>query len=467
MQVLHRGLALDRADRRTIWRIVLPSLVELVLTQLFAMVDTIMLGQTSMSAVAIAAVGLTNNPVNMVNGVLTALHIGTTAAIAWAVGAGDLRAARAVTRTALSMSVLMGLGAAALLYLPAGPLVTFMGAQADTYAYARTYLQIIALGMPAAMVGFACTASLRGVGLTRLPMAYNLAGNLLNVVGNYALIYGHFGLPAMGVAGAAISTTLSRYVSCALALLVIFRGHSKVQVHLHEDFRLHKQWLSRILGVGVTSGLEQFIMQIGFMMFARTVSGLGTVVFAAHQIGLSVNGLTWMPGQAFAVAATTLVGQSLGAGNPQRAKTLVRVIWRYSLVAAGLIAALFLVGAQWIVRAYTNDPQVERLASTVLRIIALGMPGIATQLPIAAALRGAGDTRFPLYASAAGIWVFRVLIAPLFVYTLGWGLNGAWYTIALDQTTRAAVVYARFHTDRWMHMRNTGLSGKPAAEKGD
>ena len=453
VQILHRGLALDGKDKHTIWRIVLPAMVELVLSQLFAMVDTIMLGQSSMSAVAIAAVGLTNNPVNMVNGVLTALHIGTTAAIAWAVGAGDDKAARAITRTALTLSLLLGLFASAVLFFPAGPLVTFMGAQADTYPYARQYMQIVALGMLPAMIGFGCTASLRGVGLTRLPMAYNLAGNLLNVIGNYALIYGHFGLPALGVAGAAISTTLSRYVSCALALAVIFKGHSKVQVHIGEDFRLHGKLLKRILGVGVTGSLEQLIMQIGFIMFTRTVSGLGTVVFAAHQIGLSVNGLTWMPGQAFAVAATTLVGQSMGAGEPARAKTFTRVIWRYSLCAAAGIALLFVTCSQFIVRAYTNDPEVERLAATVLKIIAVGMPGIATQLPIAAALRGAGDSRFPLYASAIGIWVFRVLIAPLFVYTFGWGLNGAWYTIALDQTARAVVVYLRFATDKWMHMK--------------
>ena len=224
-------------------------------------------------------------------------------------------------------------------------------------------------------------------------------------------------------------------------------------MRLGEDFRLHRRWLSRILGVGVTGSLEQLVMQVGFILFTRTVSGLGTVIFAAHQIGLSVNGLTWMPGQAFAVAATTLVGQSMGAGEPERAKTFTRVIWRYSLLTAAGIALLFLTCSQFIVRAYTNDPEVERLAATVLKIIAVGMPGIATQLPIAAALRGAGDSRFPLYASAIGIWVFRVLVAPLFVYTFGWGLNGAWYTIALDQTARAVVVYWRFKTDKWMHMK--------------
>ena len=101
---------------------------------------------------------------------------------------------------------------------------------------------------------------------------------------------------------------------------------------------------------------------------------------------------------------------------------------------------------------YTTDPEVIRMSGGVLKLIALGMPGICTQLPIAAGLRGARDTKFPLMASMAGIWIFRVMLAPVFIYTLGWGLTGAWLTIVLDQTTRASVVYARFKSGRWLHV---------------
>ena len=114
-----------------------------------------------------------------------------------------------------------------------------------------------------------------------------------------------------------------------------------------------------------------------------------------------------------------------------------------------MASALIIYGLVW-----GGERASKAIPATVLKIIAFGMPGIATQLPIASALRGAGDSRFPLYASAIGIWVFRVLVAPLFVYTFGWGLNGAWYTIALDQTTRAVVVYLRFRTNKWMHIKS-------------
>ena len=174
--------------------------------------------------------GLTNNPVNLVNGCphrAAHRHHG-----GGRLGGGRAkRRRRSITRTALTLSLILGTFASAVLYFPAGQLVTFMGAQEDTYLYAKEYLEIVALGMLPAMVGFACTASLRGIGLTRLPMAYNLAGNLFNVIGNYALIYGRLGMPELGVAGAAISTTISRYVACTLALLVLFHVHPAALPH--------------------------------------------------------------------------------------------------------------------------------------------------------------------------------------------------------------------------------------------
>ena len=452
MCLLMKGLNLTREDRRRVIMIMLPSMIELVLSQLFTMVDTIMLGQSEISAVAIAAVGLTNNPLNLTRSILIALNVGTAAGVAWAIGAKEERSAQQIARNALMLSAAIGFAVFGVVYGFAGPIVRFMGAGADTYDYARSYLRVVALGLLPQSLTFAITASMRGVGQTRLPMMYNLSANLLNVIGNYVLIYGKFGFPKMGVLGAGVSTMISQYVGCIAALFVIFRSHTAVQRSLHGSWRPRRKWLERILSVGVTSMLEQLIMQVGFIIFARQVSGLGTAIFAAHQIGLSVNGLTWMPGQAFGVAATTLVGQSLGAGEKEKAKDFIRMIHRMSMCVAVLLAAFFLLCSQYVVRLYTNDPQVAALSAGVLKLIALGMPGICTQLPVAAGLRGARDTRFPLYASMAGIWIFRVLLAHPFIYTFGWGLTGAWMTIVLDQTTRAVVVYARFKTGRWMHM---------------
>ena len=453
MNLLTKGLSLDRNDMKRVMVIMLPAMVELLMTQLFHMVDTIMLGHSSISTVAIAAVGLTNTPFNMCNGVMNALNVGTTAAVAWAIGAKKTEDAKAITRTALSLNFIVGVIVTCILYLGAPTIITFMKAEPDAYEYAVEYLQIIALGVLPLVLTYGITGSMRGVGKTKLPMLYNLFANLLNVIGNYLLIYGKFGFPEMGVAGAAISTTFSRWVAFVLAVGVLYFGKHPIRQSFTLDFIPRKEWLKRITRVGSTAAAEQMIMQIGFMMFALTVSGLGTSTFAAHQIALNVNGLTWMPAQAFGVAATAIVGQCLGAGDKRRAEDFIKVIHRMSLGVAALIAVTFLLTSQYIAALYTTDASTAAQAAIALKLIAVGLPGICTQIPIAAALRGAGDARFPLIASGLGIWIFRVAVAPLFVYTFGWGLTGAWLSIALDQTTRASVVYARFRTGKWMHKK--------------
>ena len=160
-----------------------------------------------------------------------------------------------------------------------------------------------------------------------------------------------------------------------------------------------------------------------------------------------------MPAQAFGIAATTMVGQSLGAGEKERAEGYMRFIHRVSLLFSLCFAIVFLLFIRQIALIYTSDLDVVRLSADALRLIALGMPGIFTQLPVAAGLRGAGDSKFPLVASALGIWIFRVMLGSFFIYTLDLKLDGAWLCITLDQYARAIVVYWRFRTGKWKYKR--------------
>ena len=450
MNLLTRGLSIDRNDVKRIFAIMLPALVEMVLSQVFGMVDTIMLGNSPASTAAIAAVGLTNTPFNLFNGVITALNVGTTAGVAWAIGAKDRDSAKAIARTAIVMNAVIGAVVALLLYTQAEWIITFMKAEPDAYGYAVEYLRIIAVGMLPMIVCYGITGALRGAGETKLPMYYNLFANAMNVIGNYLLIYGKFGFPEMGVAGAGLSTTISRFIALFAALGVLFFKEQPIRLTIRDDFRLKIKWLKRILKVGSTSAAEQLLMQLGFMSFALTVSSLGTAMFAAHQIALSINGLTWTPAQALGVAATTMTGQRLGAGEPIKARDSARMIHRIGLCMSVIMMAFFICFAYQVANLYTPDTETAVHAASALRMVAIGLPFIFTQLPLAAALRGAGDTVFPLVASAAGIWTFRVFVAPVFVNVLGWGLVGAWLSIVLDQGTRAAVNLWRFRSGKWM-----------------
>ncbi len=440
---------IKNADFSDIGRITWPAFVELVLSALFGMVDLIMLGRTAESAVALSAVGLTNNPMNLFLGLFVAVNIGTTTAIAWQTGAGCPEKARDIARHSLLLNLLIGSLTAMAGWVFAKEIVLFMGADALTVQPATLYMQIVAVGLLPQALNLSVTASLRGVGLTRLPMMYNLFSNALNVVGNYILIFGKLGFPAMGIQGAAISTTLSRFIGCVLAIVILFGHENPIRLHVREPFTFAFGTIRHILKIGTPAAMEQFVLQSGFVLFARTVSGLGTAVFAAHQIGISLLGMTFSPSQAFSVASTTLVGQSMGAGRPEQARRKAEAVHLLALACAGVVGLVFILFSHPLALLYTADAEVARMAGTALKIIALAQPGQSTQLSLAGALRGAGDTRYPLYASIAGVWVFRVIVATIFVRVFQWGLYGAWVAIVLDQSARAAVVYARYRSGLW------------------
>ena len=438
------------------WRkiaiITLPAFVELVMSTLFGMVDMVMVGR--LGPAAITAVGLTNQPFMLLLSIFAAVNIGTTTLVAWQIGAGRPEEAQRVTRQTLVIGLLLGTVISGLGVLVAPVIVRFMGAGPDVIGNSTIYFQIVAAGLVFQALNMGITAALRGAGETKIPMFYNVGSNLFNVFGNYVLIYGKLGFPQWGVAGAAVSTSFSRFLACIAGLYVLYGSrHSIIQLKPGDDYRLHRPTVKKIFDIGLPAALEQFILQSGLMLFAKTVSGLGTLSFAAHQIGLNISGLSFAPSMAFGVASTTLVGQSLGADNVEQAERYANVVHKIALVVGAINGLLFILFSHPMARLYTADPAVATAAGTVLKILALSLPGQSTQLSLAGALRGAGDTMYPLYASATGIWIFRVVVAFIFVRIFHWGLIGAWVAFVLDQYTRSAVVYLRFRSGKWKYTK--------------
>ena len=442
--------------RREVIAITWPAFIELVLSTLFGMVDMMMVGK--LSSAAIAAVGLTNQPFMLLLSIFAAVNVGTTTLVAWNIGAGRVSRASDVTRQIIVLNVFLGLIMSIAGIFLAPYIVTFMGAKEDTFRDATMYFRIVAGGLLFQALNMGVTASLRGAGQTRIPMYYNIGSNLLNVFGNYVLIYGKLGFPRLEVAGAAISTSFSRMVGCIVALYIVYSGRARIHISRIGRFRFDFQSIKTVISIGIPSALEQFIIQSGLMMFARTVSGLGTTHFAAHQIGINISGLSFSPSMAFGVASTALVGQSLGAEDRERAKKCANVVHHMAMAVAVFVGLGFVLFSHPMARLYNDEAEVVALAGMVLKILALALPGQSTQLSLSGALRGAGDTMYPLYASAFGIWVFRVVVAYIFVHVFGWGLVGAWVALVLDQTVRALIVYLRFRSDKWLDAkaRRTG-----------
>ncbi len=429
-----------------------PAFIELVMSTLFEMVDMMMVG--GLGPAAIAAVGLTRQPFMLLLAVFAAVNIGTTTLVAWNIGGKNINDACAVTRQTLVVNLLLGIIMSAVGFCSARPIVRFMGAGPDTMGMAVAYFRIVAGGLLFQAMTMGITASLRGAGETRIPMLYNVGSNLLNVFGNYVLIYGKLGFPQLGVAGAALSTSLSRLLACLAGLFVVyFLPQTKIKLRFKDNYRPNLALIRKIFQIGVPAALEQFVLQSGIMMFARTVSALGTLSFAAHQIGINISSLAFAPSMAFSVASTTLVGQSLGAGDVPRAERCAHTVHRIAVAVACFVGCLFILFSHSLARLYTSDLVVAGMAGTILKIFALSLPGQSTQFTLAGALRGAGDTVFPLFASASSIWLFRVLIAYIFVHVFNWGLIGAWVAFVLDQYTRSFLIFFRFTSGKWQYVR--------------
>lgn len=331
-------------------------------------------------------------------------------------------------------------------------LMKFLGAHGDTIAIGSTYFKIIMLGFLFQSLNFAIFASLRGVGDTKTPMKINVFVNLLNVIGNLVLIYGLMGFPALGVTGAGISTALSQVIATILSLIYILKKDSTIHINLKEKFRVEKDIIFNLVKIGVPASLEQIAMRLGVLLFIRIVASLGTVAYATHQIAINILSLSFTPGQAFGIAASTLTGKSLGADEPVLAEKYIKTCSKIGSLVSGFMAIIFFFFGGAIASLYSNDPQVIGQAGQILKLIAFIQPFQSSSLIVAGGLRGAGDTIFTLMSSFIGILIIRVALAYYFVIIVGTGLVGAWLAILIDQFIRWILVNYRFRTGKWKYV---------------
>lgn len=437
------------AVRRRVFDLAGPALVETLLVTFVGMADMIMVGR--IGPAAIAAVGLTNQPVLFATGVFVALNVGTTAVIARAVGADERSLANDALQQSFILTTIMGIIVSVLGVVSARSVMVLMGAEEDVIPLGVAYMQIVAAGAIFMLLTMSIAAALRGAGDTKTPMKVNALCNILNIIGNYLLIYGKFGFPRMGVAGAALSTSISRAIALVLILRVVTGG--RFVLHLTGPARFDFPLIRRIVNIGVPAAVEQLILRGGQLVYLRVVAGFGTAVVAAHQIGMNILSLSFTPGQAFAAAATTLVGQGLGAGRPDLAEKGALETRRLGTMVSGFMALVFIFFGRYIALMYSNDLAVVAKAAVVLRIVGLVQPAQSSQFILAGGLRGAGDTKWPLYATAVGIWGFRVLVGYLLAVVLDMELIGAWVAMAIDQIVRAAIITSRFRSGKWKLLR--------------
>ena len=429
-------------------RIAWPSIVELTLTQLASMVDMMMVGQ--LGPWALSAVGLTTQPKFLLMTMFMAMNVGATAMVARYKGAGEPEKANAILRQAFLLSLVASVIASAVGFFAAEPMVRFMGAaDAESLAGGTIYLQIQMIGFVFMALTSTITATLRGIGNSRTAMVYNLVANGVNVVFNYLLIYGHFGFPRMEVAGASLATIIGQFVAFILAMAAVCNKKGYLCLRLTDDWRPNKEHLLSIWNIGAPAMVEQLVMRAGIIIYSKTVASLGTVAFATHQVCMNIQALSFMNGQAFAVSATSLVGQSLGKKRPDMAQAYALRTRRIGMVFSLIIALIFFFFGGPIVRLYSDEAQVISTGAQILILVAFIQPPQASQFILAGALRGAGDTRATAFYTFITVLLVRPGLALIMVHLFHWGLWGAWFALAADQLLRSLLVLRRYHSGKW------------------
>jgi len=427
-----------------------PSVMEQSLVTLIGLVDAYIVGH--LGAAALAGVGLGGQVLNLTAALFGAVGVGATALIARSIGAQEPEEANRLARQAFVLALVVGLLAAAIAFVFAVPIMRGFGAAPDVIVAGSAWLRVVAPSFALLGVLLVGTASLRGAGDTRTPLAVMIAVNVVNVVVALTFTRGLLGMPKLGVVGSGLGAMSGQIIGGATVIFLLARGRGQLKL----GWRLPRpdfDRLRRILNIGLPAGAEQVLLQVALVNLAVVIAGFGTAAYAAHQVGLRISALSFLPGWGFSVAATTLVGQELGARRPERARRATYVsFWLALIVMSGMGLFLLLFDAP-ILRLFTDDAAVIREGVVVIRTCALIQPVMAASFVFSGGLRGAGDTRTTMLITVGSIWALRLVAAYVLGSLLGLGLLGAWLGVGVDFSFRALLFWLRFRGGKWAALR--------------
>lgn len=441
---------------KDVFKIAGPSFIELTLTQLTSMADMMMVGQ--LGAWAITAVGLTTQPKFLLMTLFQSMNVGATALVARFKGAQDREKANAVLRQSLVLSLILSALMSILGYIFAEPMVIFMGGKDDLMIIqeAASYLRIQMLGFVFMALTTTITAALRGVGDSKTAMVYNVVANVVNVCLNYCLIYGNFNMPKMGVAGASLATIIGQLAAFFMASYAILKKGGYLELSFKDSFYPDKMILINIFKIGFPAMIEQLFMRIGNIIYSKTVASLGTVAFATHNVCMNIQAMSFMIGQAFAVSATSLVGQSLGKKRTDMAHHYGKTTQWIGVLVSILLGIIFFLFGENIVMLYNNEKEIIEFGGKILMFLAFVQPFQASQFILAGALRGAGDTKTTALVIFITTLLVRPILAIILVYPCNLGLYGAWIALVVDQLIRSFLIWLRYHSGKWMLLKLKG-----------
>jgi len=431
-------------------------MIEMVMYMVIGLVDIAVVGR--LGAVPLAAVGLGAEIFFSVILFLEALAMGSAILVAQAKGAGRMGDANEIAGHTFLLSIVLGVVVTivGLRYSPA--ILELFSVETNVYNQALDYLLITFTISPLALGLYMAHSVFRGLGRTDIPMIIALVINVINVVGDFVLVYGLWGFPRLGVAGAAVATSLAHGVGFILAMWLLFRGKTGLQVNLASVFKVNLTTYRGILHLGLPSLVEQFFYTLANLVSMFLIVYVGTLAFASHELAITVESISFMPGFGIAIAATALVGHAVGAQDQVALQKSARGSLEFALLFMGVFILAFGLFPYQIASIFTNDQDIIAIAAQLIRIAAAEQLGIALASVIGGILKGAGDTRTPMIISTVFTWLYRLPLMYLFIRILEFPITYVWFLFVSDWILRSITFIIIYRRKKWLKQIGSAYS---------
>jgi len=443
----------DKTIIKNVINMAWPAIIESFFVAFVGLVDSYMV--SSLGSNAVAAVGLTTQPKFLGLSMFFALNVSVSALVARRRGEQRQDLANRILYTALIFILIAAVIFSTGLVYFANEIIHFCGSTPETHDMAVSYFRIIMGGMIFNCIQMGINSAQRGAGNTKITMRTNVTSNLVNVVGNYLLIGGHFGFPAMGIRGAAIATVFGTVVASIMSILSVMKpdGFISIPFIIKNKIRPAFVTFTSIVKVGYSVFFEQVLMRIGFMATALMAANQGNDAMAAHQVGMNLMGLTFSFGDGLQSTAVALIGRSLGSEDPELAKEYGRTCRMIGAIIAVVLTFVYYFGARPLCSLFFEEEHIVDLGVSILHVIIFVVIFQISQVIYMGSLRGAGDTLYTAIASMISVTFVRTIISYFCGYVLDWGIAGIWLGVLGDQVSRFIFASVRFKAGKWVQIK--------------
>ena len=403
----------------------------------------------TLSVAALGAVGMSMQFMMIVNVLMTLFVVGGNALISRFIGQGRKRRASALLFSLVLLAILLGVVVSISGYFGAYHFYAWMGATPDVIKEGGSYFRIISLGIIVIFLDTLLYNALSAAGDTKSSLYIKLLSAALNAFLNYIFIFGHFGVSAMGIEGAAIATVIA-YLFNNLAYFWLIKKRINAKLNFLPIVRWHD--LKRALKVGYAAAIDRGISSLSFLFFVSIITAYGTAELAGYQVGLRIEGIAFMPGFGFAIASMALVGQNLGAKNYDKAYEMGIISGRIAALFMGSVGVVMILFPEYLVHFFTHDRLTIIVASEYLILVGLAQIPLAVMFVFSASLRGAGATKTTLKVNLLSLWLFR-LVPSYIAYKMGYGVGVIFAIMNLETLIKGIIYWYIYSKKEWLYTK--------------